>query len=247
MKTEKTGPGAQKKFDFSPPRPRPFLASLPAKIDSYEEGVAQLFQWRTGLDYYATVDQIVDFIVNTRRTKVVDLLSDTGTFALRLAGRKAFFGKIHSFDSNITLLERARQRARLLNLGQVVEFKQFEEPGWPVDDGFADVAVSIFDLHRHSAARFLQDAYRIIARDGYLVLGEVLEPQTFANRVRRAWQKLHLRLVQRNTTEAKGVYYDQDEMIRLLFETGFRQVVIQGLRNRSSRHQGVFCMVAATK
>jgi hypothetical protein len=39
--------------------------------------------WRTGLDYYATIDQIVDFIVNTRRTKIVDLLSDTATLALR--------------------------------------------------------------------------------------------------------------------------------------------------------------------
>lgn len=248
MKTEKTAAGIQKKFDFSPPRPRPFLASLPAKIDTYEEGVARLFQWRTGLDYYATIDQIVDFIVNTRRTKVVDLLGDTGTFALRLAGRKAFFGRIHSFDSNITLLERARQRARHLNLGQVVEFKQFEELGWPLPDGFAEIAVSIFDLHRHQAQLFLKEAFRILTSEGYLLLGEVIEAQeSFRTRLEQAWRRFHLNFVQRNPAEAKGIYYDQEELIRLLFDTGFRQVVVQGLRSPSSRCHGVFSLVAATK
>lgn len=209
--------------------------------------MARLFQWRAGLDYYATVDQIVDFIVNTRRTKIVDLLCDTGTLALRLAGRKAFFGRIHSFDSNITLLERARQRARLLNLGQAVEFQHFEEPGWPLADGFAEIVVSMFDLHRHPAERFLREAYRILAGGGYLLLGEVIEPRTCLNRMMRVRQRFHLRLVQRNAAEAGAVYYDREELIRLLFGTGFRQVVIQGLKSRSSRHQGVFSLVAATK
>lgn len=247
MKTNKTGPDIQKKFDFSTPRPRPFLASLPARIDTYEEGVARLFQWRTGLDYYATIDQIVDFIVNTRRTRIVDLLSDTATLALRLAGRKAFFGKIQSFDSNVTLLERARQRARHLNLGQVVEFRQFEEPGWPVPDGFAEIVVSVFDLHRQPAQRFLPEAFRILAPEGYFLLAEMIEPHSFRNQVARSWQRFHLRFIQGNPAEAQGVYYDQEEMIRMLFEIGFRQVVIQGLRSPASVHQGVFSLVAATK
>lgn len=240
-------PGVQTKFDFSRPRPRPFLASLPAKIDTYEEGVAHLFQWRTGLDYYATIDQIVDFIVNTGRKKVVDLLSDTGTFALRLAGRKAFAGKITSFDSNITLLERARQRARYLNLGQTVEFRQFDHAGWPLPDGFAEIAVSIFDFHRQQAQRFLQEAFRILSREGFLLLGEVIESASFRSRMARTWQRFHLRFVQGNSAEAKGVYFEREEMIRLLFATGFRQVVIQGLKSRTSPYQGVFSLVAATK
>ncbi len=247
MKTDKTGAKIQTKFDFSPPRPRPFLASLPGKIDTYEEGVARLFQWRTGLDYYATIDQIVDFIVHTRRTKIVDFLSDTATLALRLAGRKAFFGKIHSFDSNVTLLERARQRARHLNLCQVVEFEQFDGWGWPLPDGFAEIAVSVFDFHRQEAQHFLTEAFRILAHDGYLLLAELIEPSTLRNRVAQGWQNLHLRLVQRNSAEAQGVYYDQEEIIQMLFEAGFRQVVIQGLKVPSSLHQGVFSLVAATK
>ncbi len=247
MKTDKTGARHQTKFDFTTPRPRPFLASLPAKIDTYEEGVARLFQWRTGLDYYATIDQIVDFIVNTHRTKIVDLLSDTATLALRLAGRKAFFGKIHSFDSNVTLLERARQRARHLNLGQVVEFQQFDERGWPLPDGFAEIAVSIFDLHRQQAQNFLNESFRVLSQDGYLVLAEMLEPQTLPNRLALGWQKLHLRVIQHNRVEAQGAYYDREEVIQMLFQTGFRQVVIQGLKVPSSLRQGVFSLIAATK
>ena len=92
MKTEPPAQKSQKKFDFSPPQQRPFLANLPARIDTYEEGVARFFRWRTGLDYYLTIDQIVDFVVNTGRVKVMDLLTDTATFALRLAARKAFSG-----------------------------------------------------------------------------------------------------------------------------------------------------------
>jgi ubiquinone/menaquinone biosynthesis C-methylase UbiE len=245
--TQKTGDNIQKKFDFSPPRARPFLASLPARIDTYEEGVARFFQWRTSLDYYATIDQIADFIVNTRRTKIVDFLTDTATFAIRLAGRKAFVGRIHSFDSNVTLLERARQRAHHLNLDHAIEFRQFDDQGWPVQDGFAEVAVSIFDFHRQHAEHFLQEAFRILAREGHLLLAEVLEPQTFRNRMSWQCKRLHLKFIQGNPDEAQGIYYDKEEVIRLLFEAGFRQVVIQGLRSPSSPHHGVFSLVAATK
>jgi ubiquinone/menaquinone biosynthesis C-methylase UbiE len=247
VKSAKQASGMQKDFDFSTPRPRPFLADLPAKIDSYEEGVARLFRWRTGLDYYATIDQIVDFIIDTGRTKVVDLLTDTGTLALRLAGRKAFFGKVQSFDNNVTLLERARQRARHLNLSQLVEFQQFREPGWPVADGFAEIAVSFFDLHRRAAESFLREAFRMLASEGYLLLAEVLETESLCNRMFQAWGRFHLRFIQRNATEAQSIYYGREEVIRMLFDTGFRQVVIQGLRSPSSRHQGVFSLVAATK
>ncbi len=238
---------AQKKFDFTPPRPRPFLASLPARVDSYEEGVARFFRWRTGLDYYHTIDQIVDFVVNTRRTTVVDLLCDTGTFALRLAGRKTFMGRVFAFDSNITLLERARQRARHLDLAQAAEFHEFEEPRWPVSDGFAEIAVSIFDLHRRNPAEFLAEAYRILAPEGHLLVAEVLQPKEAGGGLRSAWKKFVIRYAQKNPPEAMGVYYDHEEMIQMAFDAGFRQVVIQELKTPRFHGDGVFSLVAATK
>ncbi len=247
MKSADSTDGIQKRFDFSAPRQRPFLAGLPGRIDTYEEGVARLFHWRTGLDYYATLDQIIDFIVDTGRTNIVDLLCDTAAFALRLAGRKAFFGRIHCFDSNVTLLERARQRARLLHLDTAIEFRQFDELEWPLPEGFAEIAVSIFDFHRRPAMQFLKESFRILAREGYLLIGEMIEPGTLRNRMVWNWRKMHLRFVQRNPPEAQGIYYNREEMIRMLFETGFRQVVIQGLRSPTSPHQGIFSLVAATK
>jgi hypothetical protein len=98
--TEVHGRGFQKQFDFPPPRLRPFLTNLPARIDTYEEGVARFFQWRTGLDYYATIDQIIDFVINTRRIKVRSgwrdgklswggsILSTTTSLCLNAAGRE---------------------------------------------------------------------------------------------------------------------------------------------------------------
>ncbi len=187
--------GLQKKFDFSPPRPRPFLSNLGARIDRYEEGVARFFHWRTGLDYYATVEQ----------------------------------------------------RARHLKLQHVVEFRQSEEVRLPVEDGFAEVAVSIFHFHRHPARQFLAEAVRILAPEGHLVLAEMLEPKSVPNRLRWAWRRFQLKYVQKNPDEAEGIYYDREELIELLFGAGFRQVIVQGLKKASSPHEGIFSLVAATK
>jgi ubiquinone/menaquinone biosynthesis C-methylase UbiE len=247
VKTETAAQRLQKKFDFSAPRPRPFLANLPARIDTYEEGIANYFRWRTSLDYYLTIDQIVDFVVNTGRVRVIDLLADTATFALRLAGRKAFHGHIYSFDTNVTLLERAKQRAAHLNLQQTVEFKQYQEPRLPVPDGFGDLAVSIFDLHRHPAEQFLAETLRVLAPEGYLILAEMLEPKQGRMAWRSVWERLHLRYIQKNPVEARALYYDQETVIELLFRAGFRQVIIQGLNIPVSPHSRVFSLIAATK
>lgn len=223
------------------------MANLPARIDSYEEGVAQFFRWKTGLDYYSTIDQIVDFVINTGKIRVVDLLTDTATFALRLAGRKAFSGRIYSFDTNITLLERAKQRAFHLNLQQGIEFKHFQEPRLPTPDAHAELAVSIFDLHRHPAAQYLTEARRILVPDGHLILADFLEPKSARTSIAGLWRKLHLRYVQKNPIESRAIYYDREEVIETLFQTGFRQVIVWGLSVPASRHSGVFCLIAATK
>ncbi len=247
MKTEIPAQKVQKKFDFAPPQERPFLSSLPAKIDTYEEGVARFFQWRTGLDYYLTLDQVVDFVANTGRVKVIDLLTDTATFSLRLAARKSFVGRIYSFDTNVTLLERAKQRAAHLNLQQFLEFKHVQDARVPVADGFGELAVSIFDLHRHPAEQYLTEAIRVLSPNGYLVLAELLMPKSARRSFFWLMKNMHLRYVQKNPTEARAIYYDREEIIELLFKVGFRQVIVQGLSTPSSRQSGVFSLIAATK
>jgi ubiquinone/menaquinone biosynthesis C-methylase UbiE len=247
VKTRNPSLDAQKKFNFSPPQPRPFLAGLPAKIDTYEEGVARFFRWKTGLDYYLTIDQIVDFVVNTRRTKIVDLLTDTSTFALRLAGLKAFPGRIYSFDNNVTLLERAKQRAAHLNLQTCIEFRHFQEPKLPIPDGYGEVAVSIFDLHRHPAEQYLTEAFRVLIPDGHLILAEWIEPKSARYSLSGIWKKMHLQYIQKNSAEAHAVYFDREEIIKMLFDVGFRQVIIQDLIVPASANSGVFSLIAATK
>jgi ubiquinone/menaquinone biosynthesis C-methylase UbiE len=247
VKSENPAQGAQKKFDFSPPQPRPFLANLPAKIDTYEERVASFFRWKTGLDYYQTIDRIVDFVINLGRTKVVDLLTGTAMFALQLAGRKAFPGRIYSFDNNVTLLELAKQRAMQLNLQPCIEFRHFQEPRFPIPDGFGEVAVSIFDLHRHPAEHYLSETHRILGSGGHLILAEWLEPKSARYSLFWLWRKIHLHYIQKNPAEARALYYDREETIDLLFKVGFRQVIIWGLSVPSAPHAGVFSLIAATK
>jgi ubiquinone/menaquinone biosynthesis C-methylase UbiE len=247
VKTEHPAGNLQNKFDFSPPHQRPFIANLPATIDTYEEGVARFFRWRTGLDYYLTVDQAVDFAVSTGRVKVVDLQTDTATFALRLAARKAFAGRIYSFDTNVTLLERAKQRAAHLGLQQFIEFRHVREPQFPVSNGFGELALSFWDLHRHPGEQYLAEILRILVPDGHLILADLLVPKAVQRSLPWLYKKMHLRYMQKNPVEAGAVYYDQEEAIQLLFKAGFRQVIVQGLSTPESRHAGVFSLIAATK
>ena len=247
MKTDPLARNAQKKFDFSAPQQRPFLASLPARIDTYEEGMARYFLWRTGMDFYLAMDQIVDFVVNTGRVKVVDLQTDTATFALRLAARKSFSGRIYSFDNNVTLLERAKQRAAHLNLQQFLEFRHVQDSRIPVADDFGELAVSIFDLHRQHAEQYLTEARRVLGTNGYLVIAELLVPKPARHSVSWILKNMHLRYVQKNPAEARAVYFDRDEIIELLFKIGFRQVIIQELNTPPSEYSGAFSLIAATK
>jgi hypothetical protein len=78
-------------------------------------------------------------------------------------------------------------------------------------------------------------------------LAEVLEPKSSGNSLNRAWKKFHLKYVQKNPVESHGVFYDREEMIRMLFDAGYRQVIIQGLKEPSSPDDGVFSLIAATK
>ncbi len=223
------------------------MANLPAKIEVYEDGIADFFRWRTGLDYHMTLDRIVDFVVDTGGSKVLDLLTDTAVFALNLAGRKTFSGRIESFDTNITLLERAKQRAIQLKLDEIVEFKPFKETNIPVSSGYGDVAVSIFDFHRHPAEQYLEEVLRILSPNGYFVLAEMVESKASKNRWVSMWKKFQMKYIKKNEAEAAAVYYDQEEIISLLFKAGFRQVIVQGLQAPASSFSGVFCLITATK
>jgi ubiquinone/menaquinone biosynthesis C-methylase UbiE len=223
------------------------MASLPTRIEVYEDGIVDFFRWRTGLDYYMTIDRIVDFVVDTGGKKVLDLLADTAVFALNLAGRKAFRGHIYSFDTNITLLERAKQRAVQLNLDDTVEFRPFREQNIPVASGYGDVAVSIFDFHRHPPEQYLTEILRVLAPNGHLILAEMVESKASKNPWVLMLKKLQMKYLKKNEAEAEAVYYDQEEIIAMLFKAGFRQVIVQGLNVPTSTYSGVFCLITATK
>jgi ubiquinone/menaquinone biosynthesis C-methylase UbiE len=237
----------QKQFDFSTPLPRPLLAKLPARIETYEEGVAQFFRWRTGLDYYFALDQTVDFILNTGGVKAVDLLTDTGALALKLAERKAFVGRVYSFETDVTLLEQAKQRATYLNLQRTIEFRQFQEPDLPVPDGFCDLAFSFFDIHRHPAKQYLAEVLRILTPDGHFIIADMLEPKSGRMALSSIMKRLHLRYIQNNPTEAGAIYYDREKLIQYLFGAGFRQIIVYGLNAPASPNSAVFSLIAAKK
>ena len=241
-KSEKT----QKELDFTPPRPRSFISVLPARIDEYEDGVAHFFHLKTGLDYLQAIEQVVDFVAGTGRTKVVDLLTDTAKFALGLAKRKGFSGRVYSFDSDITLLERAKLHANQLKVQQSIEFKQcFHESKLPLPDDFADAAVSIFDLHRHALKQYCLEIMRILEPNGLFVVAVLTEPN--ASVPLRFWRRVRLKYIHKNPTEADTVYPDREELIKSLLGAGFRQVIVQEINAPTTMRPGVFNIIAATK
>ena len=237
---------AQKEFDFNASHPRSFIPNLPARIDEYEAGVARVFHLKTGMDYYHAIDHIIDFVTNTGRTKIVDLLTDTAAFALRIADRKAFKGHIHSFDSNITLLERAKQRAVQLNLQRTVEFKQsFHESKLPLPDGFANAVVSVFDLQRRPLNQYFTEILRILEPTGLFIIAILTETKTTAPI--RFWQWACLKFIYKNPAEAETIYPNREDLIKSLFCAGFRQVILQEMNASTTMRPGVFSLIAATK
>jgi ubiquinone/menaquinone biosynthesis C-methylase UbiE len=236
----------QKEFNFDSPRPRSFIASLPSRIDDYEEGVARFFQWKTGLDYYHAIDAIIDMVINSGRMKILDLLTDTAVFPLRLAERKAFNGHIYSVDCDVTLLERAKQRTAQLNLQKIIEFKQvLQETRLPMPDESVEAAVSFFDLQRHSIREYFAEIMRLLMPDGLFVIGVLTEPK--ADIAHRVWRWVNLKYIRKNPTEADTIYPDREDLIKSLFNAGFRQVIVQELSSPTTLRPGVFSMIAATK
>jgi ubiquinone/menaquinone biosynthesis C-methylase UbiE len=192
------------------------------------------------------LDHIVDFVVGAGRTKIVDLLADTAVFALRLAERRDFSGRVCSFESNVTLLERAKQRAVQLNLQKNLEFKQFfHETRLPLQDCSADAAVSVFDLHRHVIPQYLREVMRILEPKGLFIAAALTEPK--AAIPFRLWRWASMKYIHKNPTEADTVYPDREELIKSLFGAGFRQVIVQEMTSPTATRPGVFSLTAATK
>ena len=79
------------------------------------------------------------------------------------------------------------------------------------------------------------------------MLGEILQPKTPRDLLVWNLRKLQLKFLLKNPLEAHGTYYDREEAIKLFFKAGFRQVIVQGLRQPTLIEPGVFSLVAATK
>jgi len=245
VETENT-PKTQKNNLFSPLHPRPFVGGLPARTEEYEDDVVRFFHMKTGLYYYQAIDQVVDFVVGAGRMNVVDLLTDTAVFALRLAARKDFHGSVYSVESNVTLLERAKQRAAQLNLQKKIEFKQvLQETRIMLPDCCAEAAVSVFDLHRYPLGQYLAEIMRILEPGGVFIIAVLTEPM--AADLIRLWRWIRLKYIHKNPTEADTVYPDREQLIKALFGAGFRQVIIQEKNTPTVMHPGVFSLIAATK
>ena len=242
----KTENDEQEEFNFPLPSPRPLIACIPARINEYEEEVARFFHWKTGLDYYQVIDHVIDFVISSGLKKIADLLTDTAVFALRLAERKAFTGRVYSFESNITLLERAKQMAEQMKLQKTIEFKHvFHETRLLLPDYSAEAAVSIFDLHRHTLRQYLAEILRILEPKGLFIIAVLTEPKAPISI--KLWRWAHLKYIKKNPTEADTVYPDREELIKSLLCAGFRQVIVQEMTERTTMRPGVFSLITATK
>jgi len=236
----------KKGFDFTPPRPRPLIDVVSTRIDEYDDSVARLFHWKTGLDYGSAMNHVIDFVISDGRKKIVDLITDTAVFVLSIAKHEAFKGNVYSFDSNITLLERAKQRAAQSEKYCKIEFKQLINEGrLPLEDCFAEIAVSFFDLHRHQLNQYLAEIIRILEPGGLFIIAALTEPKTGA--ALRFWRWANLKYIKKNPTAADTVYPDREHLIQSLFGAGFRQVVIQEMTSPTKMRPGVFSLFAATK
>jgi SAM-dependent methyltransferase len=115
---------------------------------------------RTAVEYEPVAQAVVDQAALSPGERVVDLGCGTGNAALLAAARGA---RVVAIDAAPRLLDVARERAR--SRGSEIEFREGDLLDLPVDDGSADVMISVFGLI------FATDPSRGIGELGRVVRG----------------------------------------------------------------------------
>ncbi len=226
-----------------PPQKQPPLATW---LSEFEKKVAREFQKRTGLDYKTTVAQIIEAADPFPGMQILDVPTGTGIIARQFVGKVGDKGKIIGADATREQLEQARLAAQSAKASLRIEWRQMPIEKLIFEDSSLDLITSVMAFHRVHAQKFLAEAYRVLRPGGRLLIADELAPEAGASPLKLKFRQHYYRLIARNPSEAEANFYLPQQMMEMLGEADFTQIMLKALRQRG-KHDRVFTLIKAVK
>jgi ubiquinone/menaquinone biosynthesis C-methylase UbiE len=215
-------------------------------LSELEEKNAAEFQRRTGLDYKTTIAQIIEAAEPFPGMQVLDAPTGTGVIARQFVGQVGEKGRIIGVDEAEETIAQARLGAQSARVGMRIEWKPMPLDKLRFDNESFDLITSTMTFHRLDAEKFLAQAYRVLKRDGRLLIADELAPEiesgALRDKARRAWS----RFIKRDQVEAEARYHSTEELMQFLKAAGFSQIIFRTLRQGGKQDRS-FTLIKAVK
>ena len=225
------------------PRKMPLISTW---LSEFEEQIARDFYRRTGLDYKQTIALIIDAADPFPGMQVLDVPTGTGVIARQFVGKIGEKGKITGGDISREKLEKARLAAHSAKVSMRIEWRQMMAERLSFGDASLDLITSVMAFHRIQAVKFLDSAYRVLKPGGRLLIADELAPKAGSSPLKLKFRRHYYRYIARDPSEAEAHFYTADEMMEMLNERKFKQIVLRALRQRSE-HDRIFTLIKAVK
>jgi ubiquinone/menaquinone biosynthesis C-methylase UbiE len=226
-----------------PPQKQPLIATW---LSEFEEKIARDFYRRTGLDYKTTIAQIIEAADPFPGMQVLDVPTGTGVIARQFVGKIGEKGKITGADTSREILEKARLAAHSAKVSLRIEWRQMIAERLAFNDSSLDLITSVMAFHRLQAPKFLDSAYRVLKPGGRLLIADELAPKAGSSPLKLKFRRHYYRYIARDQGEAEAHFYMADEVMEMLNERKFKQIVLRALRQRSE-HDRIFTLIKAVK
>lgn len=215
-------------------------------LSQFEQRIAQDFQRRTGLDYQTTIAQIIEAAEPFPGMRVLDAPTGTGILARQFVGKIGQEGKIIGVDETHEKVEEARLAAQSAKASSKTEWRMMPLAHLKFDNNSFDLITSGMAFHRLDGPRYLSEVYRVLKPGGRLLIADELAPKITPHSLLQSVRRNYYRFIARDNAEADAHFPSSEEMMRMMHEAGFSQIVFRALRQRS-KYDRVFTLIKAVK
>jgi ubiquinone/menaquinone biosynthesis C-methylase UbiE len=216
-------------------------------LNELEEKRAKEFFQRTGLEYQTMISQIIEAADLNIGSEVLELEACSGAIARHLVNFVGSEGKIIGVDSSAELVERARLDAQSAKVSTRLEWRVAPYNHLPFDDERFDVVTCGPAFNQLDALDFFRETFRVLREGGELLVAAELAPQTGLSDFMLKARKNYYRYIKRNEKEATAHFYNSHELTEMLRATGFRQIIIRGLKAKQGMTARSFSIIKAVR
>jgi ubiquinone/menaquinone biosynthesis C-methylase UbiE len=207
---------------------------------------AREFRRRTGFDYEVMVNHLADAAGLITGCRVLNVATGTGFVARQLAIRGDAKGTVFGIDPEPEMIDQARLGAQAAGLTLRTEWRVATADNLPFQDGEFDSVTCAASFHLLPTEAFLHEAHRVLRAGGRLVIADELKSPAGLLSPWLAVLRGYDRVVRRQHTNPNEQFFHAEEIVGILSEAGFSQIVVKGLQPRNRRGR-VFSLVKATK